>query len=215
MKVLSILQPWASLCVNTDSNGKALKQIETRSWNTKYRGKLLIHASKKKIRLQDGMYDLIDHLGKTGFIELFPDLPYGSVIGMVELTNTFRTENIDSSADLYQQSMLVDSDCNKFEGNIATISPSEYAFGDFSDGRFGWLFKNPILFKEPIPCKGQLSIWNLPKELEPEVNKQILLASPQLECNNCEWTGNLDSAKSDEGAMYCPQCGSFNLYQNY
>lgn len=34
MKAISILQPWASLCVHTDENGKALKQIETRSWNT-------------------------------------------------------------------------------------------------------------------------------------------------------------------------------------
>ena len=47
MKVLSILQPWASLCLTVDEKGKALKQIETRSWNTKYRGELLIHASAK------------------------------------------------------------------------------------------------------------------------------------------------------------------------
>lgn len=49
IKVLSILQPWASLCVTIDpKTGRAAKQIETRSWNTKYRGELLIHASAGK-----------------------------------------------------------------------------------------------------------------------------------------------------------------------
>ena len=40
MKVLSLLQPWATLVV------MGIKQIETRSWSTAHRGTLLIHASK-------------------------------------------------------------------------------------------------------------------------------------------------------------------------
>lgn len=39
MKALSIRQPWAWLIVN------GYKDIENRSWNTKYRGKVLVHAS--------------------------------------------------------------------------------------------------------------------------------------------------------------------------
>ncbi len=42
MKALSLLQPWATLVVI------GVKQIETRSWSTAYRGPLLIHASKGK-----------------------------------------------------------------------------------------------------------------------------------------------------------------------
>ena len=41
MKVLSIRQPWAELIIE----GK--KKIEIRTWKTNYRGKLLIHASKR------------------------------------------------------------------------------------------------------------------------------------------------------------------------
>ena len=41
MKTISIRQPWASLIV------AGVKDIENRSWQTKYRGKLLIHASQK------------------------------------------------------------------------------------------------------------------------------------------------------------------------
>ncbi len=47
MKAISILQPWASLVA------LGHKKIETRSWNTKYRGELLIHASKKQTHMLD------------------------------------------------------------------------------------------------------------------------------------------------------------------
>jgi hypothetical protein len=41
MKAISIRQPWAALIV------AGIKDIENRSWPTKYRGQLLIHASQK------------------------------------------------------------------------------------------------------------------------------------------------------------------------
>lgn len=47
MKVLSIMEPWATLI----KEGK--KVIETRSWKTSYRGELYIHASCKKIKKSD------------------------------------------------------------------------------------------------------------------------------------------------------------------
>lgn len=47
MKVLSLLEPWASLI-----NDK-IKFIETRSWKTNYRGELYIHISKKQLTKND------------------------------------------------------------------------------------------------------------------------------------------------------------------
>ena len=41
LKCISIREPWGSLI----REGK--KTIETRTWNTKYRGKILLHASAK------------------------------------------------------------------------------------------------------------------------------------------------------------------------
>ena len=41
MKVLTIKEPWASLIIN------GYKRYEFRSWKTKYRGKILIHAGSK------------------------------------------------------------------------------------------------------------------------------------------------------------------------
>ncbi len=40
MKALSIKEPWATLILNGD------KTIETRTWGTKYRGEILLCASK-------------------------------------------------------------------------------------------------------------------------------------------------------------------------
>lgn len=41
MKAISIQNPWAGLII------LGLKSYETRSWNTKHRGKLAIHSSAK------------------------------------------------------------------------------------------------------------------------------------------------------------------------
>jgi len=41
MKALSIKQPWAELIL------RGIKDVENRSWETAYRGQLLIHAGKR------------------------------------------------------------------------------------------------------------------------------------------------------------------------
>jgi hypothetical protein len=46
LKALSIAQPWAELIL------RRRKPFEIRSWNTKYRGLLLIHASTSVRRLE-------------------------------------------------------------------------------------------------------------------------------------------------------------------
>jgi hypothetical protein len=41
MKIISIRQPWASLIVT------GVKDVENRTWSTRYRGPILIHASQR------------------------------------------------------------------------------------------------------------------------------------------------------------------------
>ena len=68
MKVLTIIEPWATLIA------KKKKFIETRSWKTAYRGELYIHASKKKI---DKKYPAMNQL-----LNLIPneEMKYGNII---------------------------------------------------------------------------------------------------------------------------------------
>ena len=68
MKTLTIKQPWAELILQ----GK--KKIEIRKWNTKFRGKFLIHASKIPDK---------EAMGKFGF----DDLPCWLIVGEAELVD--------------------------------------------------------------------------------------------------------------------------------
>ena len=75
MKVLSIRQPWASLIV------EGYKKYEFRSWKTKYRGKILIHASgmiEKKMLERFKEYDL--------------DIKTSAIIGEAELTDCIKVD---------------------------------------------------------------------------------------------------------------------------
>jgi len=60
MKVLSIINPWAHFIMYHGKN------IENRTWKTDYRGRILIHVSKKVMPDYKG---LIRNLLDTGYID--------------------------------------------------------------------------------------------------------------------------------------------------
>lgn len=155
MKVLSLLQPWASLVVI------GAKRIETRSWNTKYRGPLLIHASLGKSgRSIAKEYPFKDFMPKGDYVPPtsvfstpyykvnFDALPFGAIIGQVELIHTEVSEQL-IGRDVYHYG----------SSHKWTMTEQEKAFGDYSPGRYGWLLSNPIQFPVIIPAKGSLSLW--------------------------------------------------------
>lgn len=85
MKALSIRQPWAWLIIHGG------KDIENRTWSTKYRGRILVHASKGFSRAE---YDAaIDTIVAQGIDPLPFDLPgfkqleFGGIIGSVEIVD--------------------------------------------------------------------------------------------------------------------------------
>lgn len=71
MKVLTIKQPWATLIMQGD------KRFEFRSWQTKYRGDLLIHAGKGIDK------EAMKRLSKY----ITEDLPAGKILGKVTLVD--------------------------------------------------------------------------------------------------------------------------------
>ena len=140
MKTLSLLQPWASLVVI------GVKEIETRSWSTPYRGPLLIHASKGKAG-----EIFADELPFKKYITDIKILPFGYIIGKVILTDVIR---IGTGALSYAN----DETLNK-------LTMEEKAFGDYSPGRFAWIFKDPIVFKTLVSARGSLSLWEFNENL--------------------------------------------------
>lgn len=76
MKALSLCEPWAWAILS------GIKSVENRSWGTRYRGPLLIHASKSRRWLQAG----VRQLPELGSRELAL-LAYGMLVGVVELVD--------------------------------------------------------------------------------------------------------------------------------
>src|ERR1700755_999823 len=75
MKVIVIRQPWAWLIVN------GFKDIENRSWVTRYRGPLLIQASARRPTSAD-MDDFRRYARKRG-ASLPEEFDLGGIVGMV------------------------------------------------------------------------------------------------------------------------------------
>ena len=83
MKALSVQHPWASLII------QGLKDVENRSWPTKFRGRIYLHASLR--------YDW-EGLGKIeGILDdeypesiAYHNLLYGGLIGEVDLVDCVR-----------------------------------------------------------------------------------------------------------------------------
>ena len=74
MKILTIKQPCATLIMQGD------KRFEFRSWQTKYRGDLLIHAGKG-----------IDKEAMKRLTKYLPEkLPYGKILGKVKLVDCIK-----------------------------------------------------------------------------------------------------------------------------
>jgi hypothetical protein len=77
MKVIVIRQPWAWLIVN------GYKDIENRSWATKYRGPLLIQASARKPSKPE-LEDFLAYARKRG-VKLPKKFELGGIVGMAQI----------------------------------------------------------------------------------------------------------------------------------
>lgn len=141
MKVITLIQPWATLIAMGE------KKFETRSWSTKHRGDLLIHAGKKvdKFICQLAPFNAV--LAKHGLKA--DTLPTGVIIAKSFLSHCYEvTSNHGHTALL--------------EGGDVVIESNEIYFGDYSEGRFVWELKDVEQIRH-IPAKGQLGLWNYPK----------------------------------------------------
>lgn len=136
MKVLSLKQPWASLVV------VGAKRFEVRSWQTTYRGSLLIHASASKPGKRVKTYfEQGDYFNR--FIDNTDWLPYGAIIGRVQLVAIFKTE------------WLV----QHLEAQGLSNWQQELAFDDYTPNRYAWKLKDAEPLEHILPIKGALGLW--------------------------------------------------------
>lgn len=104
MKAISIKQPWAHLILT----GK--KPLENRTWSTKERGRILIHASKKIDVEAMKLFGITDHL------------PTGCILGSVEIIDSIPSNHPD----------IVNNEWNQYHGwcwslkNPEKLTPFKY-----------------------------------------------------------------------------------------
>ena len=81
MRALSIRQPWAWLIIHGG------KDIENRTWHTKFRGRFLVHASQGMTKLE---YKAAQwYAAERGVtVPQFAELQRGGIIGSVDLADS-------------------------------------------------------------------------------------------------------------------------------
>lgn len=137
MKILSMIQPWASLFVLREA------QYETRSWRTHYRGPIGIHTSKKVDKAVLRHVAIKSLLGKHGYTE--DNLPTGLIIATCQLINCLRVvENNETWAVLE-------------DGRI--VSGNDFFVGGYPVGGYVWEVQGMKMLENPIPAKGKLGLW--------------------------------------------------------
>ncbi|MEG0994604.1 MAG: ASCH domain-containing protein [Bacilli bacterium] len=125
MKVITIKQPFATLIA------QGYKEYEFRTWKTKFRGEILIHAGKS-----------IDKVAMKRFAFLNLDYPLGSIIARATITDCIKI-------DEEMRKLLTKKDSLVYYGII----------DDPNWNGFGFKLENIVKIK-PINTKGKLSLWD-------------------------------------------------------
>lgn len=126
MKAITIKQPFASLIA------AGIKEYEFRTWKTKYRGEILIHAGKG-----------VDKKAMKKFEKYGLEYPSGCIIAKVNLSDCIKVDD-------------------EFRQILSVKNPEVYHSIIKHDEWEGYGFKLDNVRKiEPIPAKGKLSIWEV------------------------------------------------------
>ena len=134
IKVLSLKQPWLELIL------QKRKTIETRVWNTKFRGEFYLHASKNVD---------VNACRKFGFNP--KAMKTGKVLGRAWLFGVKEYSSKNEFLRDYNKHLVDKSDYNK------------YLMSKFNKKTYGFLLKD-VKRINPIDAKGNLGFWKLSVE---------------------------------------------------
>lgn len=176
MKALSIKQPWASLIAH------GIKDIENRTWKTKFRGRIYIHACGKYLN-RSTIYDVLnekqwdftfDEINRDKFDA--DNLYYSAIIGEVEIVDCV----INHPSIWAEKTFMYEYDEQVGEKPV-------------SKPIYNWVLANPVLYDKPIlNVKGKLSFWDPTMSQEKLYFKSI----DHTTCHSLEW--HLEDAKLED-----------------
>ncbi len=197
MKAISLQQPWATLVAI------GAKRIETRSWATKFRGQLAIHASKSYPKQNQDLFWKTPFklaLTKPGKYNIYIsplELPLGLVVATCRLVNCFK---IHVTRPEKRDGEIVMTAFLEAGNSLIEVSGNELVFGDYTPGRYAWILEDVNPLPEPVPARGKLGLW----EWEPE-GIGMPECNPKCVCLSCK-TNPAECPYSD-----CPWCSGEGL----
>lgn len=145
MKALSVKQPYASLIC------AGIKDIENRTWYTKKRERVFIHASGVKAKgfLSLLNKDQVNYLRKKSDLEF--GFPCSSIIGEVDIVDCVINHPSLWAEKTKDHLLYEDPISGKMTPYFKRIHGLVY----------NWVLANPVLYDKPIlNVKGKLSFWD-------------------------------------------------------
>lgn len=142
MKALTLTEPWATLMTFGEKN------VETRSWSTKYRGLVAIHAAKAMPQYAKEFVRTREVINAFYRAESQPWFQLGYILCVRQLIDVVPTSEVG------------------FHLRALTryhVLPKEKIFGDYSEGRFAWIFSKHVHVFHPAikaPEGFHLGLWN-------------------------------------------------------
>ena len=109
------------------------KDVENRNWRTNFRGRIYVHSSKVAVELHD---------------------PHVKQFVVAALANQAKTNEIEA----YISSTLEFS-YGAIIGEVDIVDCVTTSDSPWFVGRYGFVLKKPVLYKEPILCRGSVGFF--------------------------------------------------------
>lgn len=199
MKVLTLHQPWASLIA------LGVKSIETRSWSTKYRGPLAIHAGATVPTIgltgRVGCWFPLRKARVTRYImQSIPNnpddvptrhaLPLGAIVASCTLSDVVPMQSLATHRHDGPH-LLVEPgyELALWTPEARTITEDQRPYGDFAPGRFAWLLDDVKPTTERCPACWGIGV----RDRRPDENTDRVFPA----CDTCGGQGHGDFSGCD------------------
>lgn len=140
---LTFIQPWGTAVLQLG------KDVENRPWAPWPRviGKRITVHAGAKVDKRDA-WGLLPQLGELDLATV----PRSALLGTVRLIGFFDVRNGQQRHGFTHDEQVLDALGSKWRA---------------MDAKFWWVFDEPLVLPEPIPCPGSLSLWRVPAEHVP------------------------------------------------
>lgn len=160
LKAVTLYEPWASLMF------LGAKRNETRGQRTHHRGEIAIHSAKTDHGVSEQTGKMAIAAFKARGYEV-PFAHYGKIVALVDIVDCLPSELFSKNGDKLGSLNFVGH--RKY-----ILSEEEWAFGDYSPGRFIYVTRNLRRLHHPVACKGAQPVgWTVPPDIEAQVRAQI------------------------------------------